>query len=390
MAALSTESAREKLALLNHPLRLAIVESINRRPATATEVAAEVGASARSVRNQLRRLREKGLVEAVGRRSAALVYSADPAGLVLDGSEISEMPSDQVERATVRILRICFREAMEVATAGELSSDPGHGMIRFPLRLDSQAWIQTAELHDEALKKVLEIRRRSSQRANGDAAGLMDATAVLLLFKRAPQASVSVSPEAPIGKRRRQDCEDRELSEALRSSAEPLQMEILTALLLRSASAPELADLFEVPASRVRYRLRDLRAAGFISVEESRNRRGASEAVYRTDPEANIWESAAVSWSPSERKRVDRQCVTVLFREATQSLSSSKFDGSDNDMLARVRMAIDTQGMSEVTDLYSVLLRKFLEIRKEACRRLERKECEHVDATSGLLFFTRQ
>ncbi len=70
----------ELLALLADPTRFAVLERLERGPATATELARHVGASATGLANHLRRLRDAGLI-AVRHDARLAIYSLAEPGL---------------------------------------------------------------------------------------------------------------------------------------------------------------------------------------------------------------------------------------------------------------------------------------------------------------------
>jgi hypothetical protein len=164
--------ARDKLAVIENPLRLAVVSSLTLRPATAAQVAEELETPVEKVRQQLRWLRRVDLVEVEGkaRRGAITenVYSVDPDKHLLKRGELGDLSSRRIDVADARLLRLMFREAMEAARAGTYAERPEHALLRFLLPLDELGWEEAMSIYDRVAAEVLTARTESAARLDAD------------------------------------------------------------------------------------------------------------------------------------------------------------------------------------------------------------------------------
>ncbi len=181
--------AREKLAAIENPLRLAMLTRLAMGPASVGELAESADASIERVRYHVNRMREVGLVESAGRTRrrgvAEELLSVDPAKFVLSAEEMSHLSSDRWERAHLGLLRVLFREANAAMRAVAPGFDEENVTVRFALPLDAQAWQEALRLHDETMLEVLEIRKRSLARLDASGEAGVEGTVALLFFEAA-------------------------------------------------------------------------------------------------------------------------------------------------------------------------------------------------------------
>lgn len=186
--------ARDKVAVVEHPLRLAIVSSLSMRPATAAEVAEELDVPVEQVRSHLSWLRGVDLVEVKGKArrggTAENVYAADPRSHLIKRGELTDLSSARIDLAHARLLRLMFRETMEAARGGTFAGRPEHSLLRFLLPLDEQGWEQALEIHDRVTSEVLEVREKSQARLDaGGEEEILARMATLLFESRSKQRS---------------------------------------------------------------------------------------------------------------------------------------------------------------------------------------------------------
>lgn len=160
--------SRDKVAVVENPLRLALVSSLSMRPATAAEVANELEQPAERIRYHLRWLRDRDLVdikEKVRRGSKTEnVYSVDPRRHLIGRSELKGVAGSHSDLAHVRLLRLMFREAMDAARAGNYGDRPEHALLRTLLPLDEDGWEEALAIHDRVTAEVLAVREESQAR----------------------------------------------------------------------------------------------------------------------------------------------------------------------------------------------------------------------------------
>lgn len=179
--------AREKLAMLASPVRLAIGTSLALRPATAAEVAKELELPVEKVRYQIKRLMQRGLVdieEQIRRRGVLeRVYSVDSRKHVLERDELADLPEGRRIEAEARLLRMMFHEALEALRSGTFATRDDHASVRVPLHLDNRGWADVAEIHRQLVGGVLDARVRSMERVEESGEEPTAASIFLLFFE---------------------------------------------------------------------------------------------------------------------------------------------------------------------------------------------------------------
>lgn len=179
--------SRDKLAVVESPLRLAIVSSLSLRPATAAELAEELAEPVEAVRYHLRWLRSVDLVEVKGKARRGGItenlYSVDPRKHLIERGELSGVSDSRFDLAHARLLRLMFREAMEAARAGSFAERPEHLLLRFLLPIDEPGWDEALAIHDRVIEEVLAVRAESQARLDAGGEEEILARVATLLFE---------------------------------------------------------------------------------------------------------------------------------------------------------------------------------------------------------------
>jgi DNA-binding transcriptional ArsR family regulator len=180
----------------------------------------------------------------------------------------------------------------------------------------------------------------------------------------------------------------REIEEKLAVSTSPLRTRIVFQLILRPASAAELAETLSAPIEKVRYQLKRLDRAGFVSTLRERRRRGTMERVYRVESRKLIWDSEEAALVPLAKfKDYEAAMALMIFRGALSANRSRAFQEKRTYLIVRIPIRVDTQGTAEVSKIFEVLVDRLIELRDESLRRLEDESGEPRTASSALLFF---
>ncbi|HEU5253079.1 MAG TPA: winged helix-turn-helix domain-containing protein [Solirubrobacterales bacterium] len=192
MADRSGKHARDKIAAIENPLRLAIVSSLTMSATTAVELANQLDVPVEKVRYHLRWLRDADLVEVKekARRGGITenVYSIDPRKYLIRHGDRVNVSSGRLDLVHARLLRLMFREAMEAARAGTFSERPQQALLRFLLPLDEQGWEEAIAIHERVINEVLEVRAESQARLDaGDEQEILARLATLLFESRGTQ-----------------------------------------------------------------------------------------------------------------------------------------------------------------------------------------------------------
>ena len=160
------------------------------RPATAEELAAELGLPLQDARRLLGNLLRAGLVESVeGRTKDDPVegeYSYSKRG-VLDEESVTEMSLAERQRLTAPIINVLEGEAGEAREAGTFNLRPEHVLARVPMDLDEEGWREISGLLQNATDDVLDAIGRSQDRLADSGEWPIRATAGVLFFEMPPR-----------------------------------------------------------------------------------------------------------------------------------------------------------------------------------------------------------
>jgi DNA-binding transcriptional ArsR family regulator len=177
----------ERLAVMADPLRSAVVDCLVLAPATAGELADELGVGAERIRYQLKRLRRAGIVsvhEKRWRRGAVeYIYFADGRKLVFSEDEAPAYPSQRHRRHIAQSLRTIFKGALQATQAGAFDRLDDCAVVRVPLRLDSRGFREVREIIDAAVRDLFDAREKSSARLEKTGGTARPAISLLLFFE---------------------------------------------------------------------------------------------------------------------------------------------------------------------------------------------------------------
>ncbi len=180
----------------------------------------------------------------------------------------------------------------------------------------------------------------------------------------------------------------REAEEKLEATLNPIREAVLRHLSLWPASAAELAEALDVPIERVRYQVKRLEQAGFISPVEERRRRGTTERVYSTESRRLVWDKEEAAALPAAKVRgFEARATSLIFKEALDAMRAGAFRGRDEYSISRIPMRLDARAAGEVADALDGLLERLLDLREESLKRLRGTGEDPRPALSALLFF---
>lgn len=175
--------------LLTDPLRQRIAEALTMRPATAVELAAEIGAPLARVRYELRAFEKASMVKVhccrERRGAVEYVFVADSRQMTLFGTDLAVRGERARHAWGTEWMRLVFREAVEGVRDGSFDPRGDWRLGRVPLRLDRQGFAEISASMDSTLEELFELRDECFlRRAHDDPAAVRPAFFDLFLFEK--------------------------------------------------------------------------------------------------------------------------------------------------------------------------------------------------------------
>jgi DNA-binding transcriptional ArsR family regulator len=166
-------------------LRLEIVTSLTLKPATAAELAEELGEPPNRVRYQLGLLRKAGIAELKEVRPrrgvAERVYFVRRSFISVE--EGVDLPPEKLEKGIMELLQAVLRDALKALRAGLFHRRDDFVATRVPLRLDARGWKEAVRLHQETLERTLRLQEEAAGRLEAGNETPITAFSALLLYE---------------------------------------------------------------------------------------------------------------------------------------------------------------------------------------------------------------
>jgi DNA-binding transcriptional ArsR family regulator len=155
------------LKALADPIRAHAWNVLNQRPASPSEIAAELDVGVQRVDYHVQELKKLGVVEQLTERNVdgakANIYRATARQFYRD-EEWAEVPKSKRLGVAVSILGLISGDLNHAIAAGSLAEHADEHVSRMPMTIDAKGWEETAELLTESLEELLEIQTRSTER----------------------------------------------------------------------------------------------------------------------------------------------------------------------------------------------------------------------------------
>jgi DNA-binding transcriptional ArsR family regulator len=186
--------------VLAHPLRARILTILAHDWASASELAAELGAPPRTVRHHLHLLRERGFVSvrsAERRRNVdEYRFSSSTFGAV-DEELFTELSPAERRAVINHTLRLISGGVNRFVAAASTYDEHFPVSSRVRLAADAQAWGELLAVLDSALDQIVAIKARAAERLAAGGEEGFEGEVGLLAF----EAPAAEEPPAAIGRR---------------------------------------------------------------------------------------------------------------------------------------------------------------------------------------------
>src|SRR3954447_9923939 len=176
-------------SLVAHPERLRLASALAVAPASAAELAELTELPPAKIRRELRAMKEEGFIESIkseGRRGTVDHFYSVIGDLVIDNDELAKLSLDQRRQMNSQILKLGIAEAI----ASLVTKPSQRGMeriettlVRTPVLVDEQGWKEIAKVHEEAVERMIELRKEIAVRLEGSDGDLFRATSLIMLFE---------------------------------------------------------------------------------------------------------------------------------------------------------------------------------------------------------------
>ena len=174
---------------LAHPLRVSIMQALERRTASPSELADELGVPLPNLSYHIRMLVQLDLLKLVKtrpRRGAIEHYYRAKGPLAVTDRAWGEVPGLVKEAMVSATLRNVGKQVDAAAAVGGFD-DGASVLSRQTLKLDSEAWKELSKKLIELDKYAVELQAESEKRRmESEHRDEMDVGVVLMLFKAAP------------------------------------------------------------------------------------------------------------------------------------------------------------------------------------------------------------
>lgn len=168
----SPEGITQQVAkALAHPLRVAILTSLQRGISSPNQLAQELGEPLGNVSYHVKTLLEYDCVELVKtepRRGAVEHFYRATERAFFSDSEWAKIPASARKGISGVVLESIGKDATEAMIAGTIDARTDSHISQTPLLLDEQAWKELNEILAETLNKAIEIQEEAANRLAKD------------------------------------------------------------------------------------------------------------------------------------------------------------------------------------------------------------------------------
>jgi DNA-binding transcriptional ArsR family regulator len=173
----------------------------------------------------------------------------------------------------------------------------------------------------------------------------------------------------------------------IRAIAHPLRIRLLAMLDEQPASPAMLAKRFEQHSlGTISYHVRTLYDLGLLDLVSTRQRRGATEHIYRARNHVRFSDDAWSRLDSVPKQRMITAALDQIHAYATRSAAVGGFDAADAHF-TRTPLKLDAQGWSDLAEATKDWLRQTASIEKAAAKRLAKASDSTLDVGLVILLF---
>jgi DNA-binding transcriptional ArsR family regulator len=169
----------------------------------------------------------------------------------------------------------------------------------------------------------------------------------------------------------------------VKALAHPLRIRILAMLGERAASPVQLAQKLDATLGAIAYHVRTLHQLDLIELVETRQRRGATEHVYRAVPGVKFADEAWGGLGPVGKQRMVGAALRQIGEFANGSAAAGGFDREDAQLQQRT-LTLDEKGFAQLAAATKKWLAEADRIQEAAGKRLA-KAAEPEPVQTGVV-----
>ncbi|MGO9901466.1 MAG: helix-turn-helix domain-containing protein [Solirubrobacteraceae bacterium] len=172
----------------------------------------------------------------------------------------------------------------------------------------------------------------------------------------------------------------------VRAIAHPLRLRLLAMLDEEPSSPVVLAGKLRQSLGTVSYHVRTLYDLGLLDLVSTRQRRGATEHIYKARTHPRFTDEAWEELGTVPKQRMISAVLNQIHDYASRSAAAGGFDRADAQF-SRKSLKLDQEGWSELAQASKTWLQETVRIERDAAERLAEDPGAAFDAGLVILFF---
>jgi DNA-binding Lrp family transcriptional regulator len=156
----------------------------------------------------------------------------------------------------------------------------------------------------------------------------------------------------------------------------PIRLDCLAILIVRVASASEIAKELGISTSAAAHHIAELHKDGvieYVKTEVGGTRRGASEHFYRATALPEVTEEDWLVMPLDGRRQMAGRVLQAIVAQSLAALRCQTMESDDNLHLGWQAIAVDDEGEEEVADLLEQTSERFKKVKAHNLARLKKK-----------------